>query len=738
MNTKSTKVMALVLGATILVGTASTAVYARNSDTKAPVKETKTVTAVKSGSDAVTKDETVYVFSGADGAVKKVLVNNWLQNAKQEQALNDQSNLTDIQNVKGDETFTDSGNGKLVWDANGQDIYYQGTTDQQVPIEMSIRYTLDGKEISADELAGKSGKVTIRFDYKNTQYEEVKINGKTEKIYVPFVALTGTLLDTDVFRNVTVTNGKMENLGNEIAVIGIALPGMQENLNIDKKDLEIPSYVEITADVENFKLTTTMTVASASLFDDFNSEDIDIKELTDSVGKLSDGMNQLMDGSGKLYDGLCTLLEKSQTLVAGIDQLANGATQLQTGADALSSGASQLYSGASQLSEGLETLNSNSDALNGGAEQVFNTLLSTANSQLAAAGLSVPSLSIGNYADVLNGVIASLDPDAVYQTALEKVTAGVNAKRGEIEAAVTEVVKQQVQAAVTTEVTAAVREGVAKQVQANELQFRTAVIKQAANMTVEQYEAAVKAGLIPQEKQDAIEAAIKAAMDAEVDKQMESDPVKGMIAKKTQEVTEEKMASDEIKATIATNTDAQVEKKIAELMASDEVQAQLQAAAEGAKAVIALKTSLDSYNGFYLGVIAYTSGVSSATAGAQQLMAGTETLKGGMSELDSGVDQLSDGIMTMQSKSPELISGITQLRDGSKLLDDGLKKMMEEGIQKLIDLADKDLESLTARLSATIDAAKNYNSFSGIDSGTQGHVKFIYKTDSIEVKESAN
>ncbi len=739
MNQKTTKVMALMVGAAILLGTASTAVYALNNDNKAPAKETSTVIAANPNtkSGVAAKDETVYVFSGADGSVQKVLVNNWLQNGNGEASLSDQSSLSNIENVKGDETFTTDADGKLVWQANGEDIYYQGTTDQKVPVDISIHYTLDGKEISAEELAGKTGKVTIRFDYQNNQFEEVKVNGKTEKIYVPFVALTGMMLDTDVFRNVTVKNAKMENMGNEIAVIGVAFPGMQENLNIKKEDLEIPTYFEISADVENFELSTTMTVVSASLFDDVNTDDFNFKDLTDSVGKLSDGMNKLMDGSDKLYKGLCTLLEQSNVLVSGIDQLADGATRLQSGADALSSGASQLHSGATQLSEGLNTLNSNSEALNGGAEQVFNTLLSTANSQLAAAGLSVDTLTIGNYADVLGGVIASLDETAVYQSALQQVTDGVNARRGEIEAKVTEVVKQQVTAEVTTQVIAAVREGVIQKVQENEAAFRTAVVQQAAGMTLEQYEAAVKAGLVPQEKQDAINAAVESAMAAEVEKQMESDEVKGMIAQKTQTITDEKMASDEVKAMIVSNTDAQVEKAIADTMASADVQAQLQAAAEGAKAVIALKTSLDSYNGFYLGVLAYTSGVSSATAGAQELMSGTDTLTSGMSDLDTGVDTLSGGIQTMKSKAPALIDGIVQLRDGSKMLDDGLKKMMEEGIQKLVDLADKDLENLTARVSASIEAAQDYTSFSGVNPDTQSRVKFIYKTDSIETKDIA-
>lgn len=727
------KTTALALSAAILIGVGATAVCAQNNTSSAKaVSEKPSTPAVTSKANSVpSKDETVYVLSGADGTAKQILVSNWLQNTAKADQLEDLSHLKGIENVKGNEEYTTGKDGSLIWDAAGEDIYYQGTSDQQVPVDMQIHYTLDGKEITPEELAGKTGKVTIRFDYQNHQFETATIDGKQQKIYVPFVMLTGVMLDTDVFRNVTVTNGKLENLGNTIAVIGAAMPGMQENLGISKDDFHIPDYVEITADVTDFDMGPTLTIATTSLLSNLNAEDLDIDNLKDQAQKLVEGMNQLMDGSGKLYDGLNTLMEKSGTLVDGIDQLAAGATQLQSGADALNGGASQLQSGASQLSAGLNTLDSNSAALNSGAQQVFNTLLATANTQLTAAGLSVPGLTIGNYADVLNGIIASLDETAVYQSALQQVTEGVNARRSEIEAKVTQVVKAQVSAQVTAQVTDGVRAKVTEGVKANEEQIRAAVIFSATQKTPEEYQAAVDAGLISEETQATINTAVEAAISAKIEEQMESDDIKAQIADLSQKTTEEQMASEEIKATIAQNVELQVEKAISDTMASPEIQAQLQAAAEGAKAVIALKSSLDSYNGFYLGVLAYTSGVSSATAGANELIAGANTLKGGMDSLTAGVNNLNSGIQTMKSKTPELVNGITALRDGSKALDEGLTKLMNEGIQKIADLAEDDLEDLTARLSACINAAKGYTTFSGISQQTEGTVKFIYKTDSI-------
>ena len=734
MKTKTIKVTAVALSAAVVLGIGGSAVLAKNNEVKPAPVVTSVSVAPAENAGTPAKDETVYVLADANGLAKQIIVSDWLRNPDKADVLSDRSNLAGIENVKGDEEFSVGPDGMLTWNANGQDIYYQGSTDQEIPVEMEVTYTLDGQTISPEELAGKSGHVTMRFAYRNKQVTTAVINGKKQNIHVPFVMVTGTILDTDVFRNVTVTNGKLENMGNQMIVLGIALPGMQENLNLDKKDLEIPEYVEISADVEDFDMGPVMTLATTSLFSNLKSKDLDINELKDQAKKLTDGMNQLMDGSNKLYDGLNTLLAQAQVLVSGVNQLANGATKLQAGADALNGGASQLQAGASQLSEGLSMLDSNSASLNDGARPVFNTLLSSAGTQLNAAGLSVPELSIDNYAEVLGGVIASLDETAVYQSALQQVTAGVNARRDEITAAVTDVVSQQVSTKVTAQVTAVVRDQVQEAVQAQKGQFEAAVIQQATGMTTDQYQAAVEAGLVSAEQQAAVDAAVEAAMAAEVGKQMDSEEIQGKISAVSQQTTAEKMASEEIAALIAENVEIQVEKAISDTMASEEVQAQLQAAAEGARSVIALKSSLDSYNGFYLGVLAYTSGVSSATAGSKDLIAGADALKGGMSSLSSGADDLNSGIQAMKGKTPALIDGVTALRDGSGELKDGLTKLMNEGIRKIADLAEKDLTDLTARLSAVIDAGQSYSSFSGIGSDMEGMVKFIYKTDSISAR----
>ena len=732
MKNRATKFISLALCAVVLFAAVGTSVFALTGEGKESEDENQETTINASAEAETSKDETVYVLAGADGTVQKIIVSDWIKNAMAADSLEDKTELSDIENIKGDESFTLGGDNSCVWDAQGNDIYYQGNIEKELPVQMSVCYTLDGQAIAPEALAGQSGHVTIRFDYQNMQYEEVLLDGKTEKIYVPFTMLTGMLLDTEVFRNVTISNGKLINDGDRIAVVGIAFPGLQEDLAISKEKLDIPDYVEISADVENFEMGMTMTLATTELFGAIDSDKLDLHELSDAMAELTDAMDQLMDGSSQLYDGLCTLLEKSGDLVSGINKLAEGAAQLKAGAESLDSGAAQLQAGAAQLSSGLNTLNANSSSLNGGARQVFSSLLSMANTQLSEAGLSVPALTIDNYASVLDGVIASLDDTAVYQAALEQVTATVNANRGMIEEKVTEAVQAQVEAEVSAQVTAAVQETVTQAVHENEAQFRAAVIQQALGMTVEEYKAAIEAGLVTQEQQDAVNAAVEAAMQAEIDARMQREEIQAQINPVTQQTVGEQMQSDEIQALIASNTELQVQQAISEAMSSDAVQAQLSAAAEGAKSVIALKSSLDSYNAFYLGLITYTSGVSSAAAGANELKTGADALKAGTSELSAGAAELLQGIQTMKDSAPALVDGITQLRDGSMELSDGLKQFNKEGIQKLIEAVDGDLDGLSNRIRVTADVAKHYTSFSGISEDMDGDVKFIYKTDSIE------
>jgi X-X-X-leu-X-X-gly heptad repeats len=757
MNRNIKKLLAAGLCCAILiVGIGASVLAITSGKDQKKTEEKPVVMAAENDADFV-KDETVYVLTGADGSVDKIIVSDWIKNSVGSNSFSDKSELTNVENVKGDQTYTMNGDHMRVWDAQGNDIYYQGNIEKELPVILSVSYKLDGKNISFSELAGKSGKVTIRFDYTNNQYETVEIDGKQEKINVPFAMLTGMILDNDVFSNVEVSNGKLLNDGDHTVIAGIAFPGLQSNLNLDADKLKIPDYVEITADVKNFEMANTVTIATNEIFSNINTEELNsIDDLTDSLDEMTDAMDQLIDGSSNLYDGLCTLLDKSDELISGINQLSDGALKLKNGTHDLSDGTAELVNGATELSDGtsslldgakelvngaktlaggLETLTTNNDTLNNGAKQVFESLLSMADEQLAATGLSVPKLTIQNYAQVLNEVIASLDQDHIAKQAQEiarqTVTEMVNAQKDVIRATVAAKVQEEVAA----QVTEAVRTNVESQVLA------------AMGMSKEEYEASVKAGMVTAEQQAQVTAAINAQMAIETVQTTISATINAQ------------MQSDNIQAMITAKTEEQIPLLIEQNMNSPEVQAQITSALEqaksGATAISALKEQLDSYHQFYIGLGQYTAGVASAKDGANQLYIGADqlksgakqvndgsnqlkdganTLKGGAAELYAGMSELYDGILTLKDGVPALIDGVTQLRDGAMLLSDGLKEFSKEGIQKLVDAVDGDMNSLITRFKSTVDVSKNFKSFSGISDDMDGQVKFIYRTDAIEIK----
>ena len=686
------------------------------------------------------KDETVYVMAKADGTVDKIIVSDWIKNNKGADTIRDLSTVGDIENVKTDASFTLDSDNMRVWEANGEDLYLKGTGKQPLPVDLTVTYSLDGSAISPEQLAGKSGKVTIRFDYTNNAYETVKIDGKDERIYVPFLMMSGMILDGEKFSNVTVTNGKVISDGDRTMLAGIAFPGLQHDLGLTRDEIDIPSYFEVNADVKDFELGATVTIAANPLTKDIDPDELDsLDDLKASMNTLESAMTALIDGSSQLYTGLDTLLEKSGTLSEGVDalyagaeQLSDGAAQVDDGAKELSKGAATLSDGtitldlgALDLSSGLKTLDSNSGALNTGSDMTFTSILATAQKSLKEAGLDVPNLTPENYTTVLNTLIDSLSEEKVKAqaeaTAKEKVTAAVEANRETVTAGVTEAVRQNVQAEVES--------GVRAQV--------TAKVIETLGYTVDEYNSAVAAGMVD----EAVQAQVNGAIEA----QMNSDEVSATITS----LVDQNMQSEAIQSTIAQKTEEKIQSLIDENMQSEEVlngiAEALAKAKAGRESIIALKAQLDSYNTFNKGLKTYTDGVGSASAGADQLHSGTtqiklgssalkdgaSALKDGTEQLSDGADTLKDGVLTLKNGVPALIDGVSQLRDGSMQLSDGLQQFSDEGISKITSLLKNDVGNIVERLKATIKVAQNYKSYSGLTDQMDGEVKFIYKTEEI-------
>ena len=408
-----------------LVGTGigATAVFAEKNSTAVTAEADSTTDSSKDADDIADKlmdsvslkdndadkDESVYLISDANGNVNKTIVVDHLKNKDKKDTLEDASNLSDIENVKGKEKFTQSGD-KLTWQAGGKDIYYQGTATEEPPVTQKVTYYLDGKEISPEDLAGKSGKVKIRFDYTNTTSYTETVNGEKQTVSVPFAAITGLVLG-DGFENIEVTNGKAEVSDSSSVVLGYALPGLKDSLGIKDKDLDgdvnIPEYMEMTADVKNFSMPAAMTfVVNAS--DYVSTDGIDTSDLDDMINDLKDASTQLQDGSKTLAEGTDTLADGLSTLQSKLGTFASGVGTLQSGLKTYTDGVSTLSGGLNTLGNSTGALVSGADKLNDGAGQL-------------ASGSATLKDGLKSYTDGANGLAkGASDLDAGIGTLAEK------------------------------------------------------------------------------------------------------------------------------------------------------------------------------------------------------------------------------------------------------------------------------------------------------------------------------
>ena len=540
------------------------------------------------------KDETVYILADAQGAARKIIVSDWLKNPQGADTLPDVSTLENIENVKGLETFENG-----LWNAAGKDIYYQGESQAQLPLEMRVSYALDGQEIAPEALAGKSGRVTIRFDFTVSQ--------KQAGVSVPFAVVTAALLENEVFTDVQVTNGQLVNDGERTLVVGAALPGLQSSLGLTEDQLALPEYVEISAQAEGFALPVTAALASCEPFALLPVERLDsVEDLKQAAKKLDDGMARLIDGGTQLYDGLATLETKSGELAQGV----------------------------SQLNDGLAQLTAQNDTLNSACDQVFAALLAAANEQLAAASPDAPALTQENYAAVLDQLIAALSPEGVAAAARQQVEQAVRQQE--------DTIRQAVEAAVREQAAAQVRQAVEEGVREKALA--------ALDTTPEAYAAALEAGKIPQEQQQQLAAALE--------QQMASDAVQALI----QQQTDAQMQSQEAVQAVAQNVEAQVQALVEQQMQSDAVQAQVQAAEaqyqSALESLTALRAQLESFQAFHDGLAAYTQGAASAAAGAAQINEAMPALTQGVSQLRSGAMQLKTGLTVLNASGIQRITGL--------------------------------------------------------------------------------
>ena len=607
----------------------------------------------------VTKEETVYVVTDSSGTQEDVIVSDHLVNKGKSKTIADETTLSDIENVKGEETFKQNGDA-LTWDAEGNSIYYQGKTEEEVPVTMDVVYRLNDRVVSGPELQGESGKVEIRINYENN----AEYNGTT----VPFIVMTGLIVTDDSFQNIKISKGKVIDDGEKLLVVGMAAPGLAQTLGIGESELGIGSTVTITGDARKFAVEDMMTIVTNAFFEDIDSDGIDL-DYDDEIAALNKGSKALVDGSKLLHDGLNTMSNSMPKLEEGVNSLKTGADKLnkgtkdaKKGADALKNGTQELKDNVSPLISGLGSAAEGIAALKQGSTQELGGL------EKIQAGL--------------NGAGTETNPGPV--AALEQVETGLNAVSQQLK---NKAVDMNASAAAASQLSSYM-DDVNKVVSENKEALIALGYSDLVNKTPAMKQAA--AGLAT---------GLSSAPDA-------LNTAAAGIDKSSGAVDQVKQGIEQIKEGL--NGDGTEENPgiVAGMMAID--------------------NGLGELNTNFSTIASKTGALST---GVDELANGAKQLADGEGLLSDGAQALANGMNALQEKSSTLIDGVDQLDKGSLELSNGMSKLYNEGIKKIVDMYNEDLKGTLDSVDGMLDAGRGYKTFTKLPSDMDGNVKFIYKTD---------
>lgn len=362
-------VCATAMMATMLVGCGSKENSVENSKAKDAQKDMQTLeSSLVNHSAEAGKTETVYVMMDADGNVNNTVVSEWLHNPDGSETMSDMTNLSDIEVVKGDATYTTDGE-NIEWNTAGGDIFYQGSTDEELPVSVSVSYELDGKPVSAEALEGAKGHLVMTFNYTNNTAKEVTTAQGTYTIYQPFAMISGVIFDCEKVSDVTVDGGSAVNDGERVIVYGTAFPGLYESLGVeeyleDDNDISFPDKVVIEAEVEDFSAPITMTVATNSALNQLKLDELGTTdELDVYMSALTEGMDALVEGAAQLDEGANALSDGLMELQGNVPTLTTGVAALLTGAKDLSDGSATLAAYNEGIKEGLTAIANGSSTL---------------------------------------------------------------------------------------------------------------------------------------------------------------------------------------------------------------------------------------------------------------------------------------------------------------------------------------------------------------------------------------
>lgn len=395
-----------------------------------------TVFAQSNDENPTEKTETVYSVLNSDGSISDTIVSSWLHDEDGINNIKETLNLTDVKNIKSNEKPSKDGN-TYTWNAKGNDVYYEGTATKQLPVSVKIRYELDGQEMSANDIQGKSGHLKLTISFTNNYSQVKNINGKSIVIHPSYLAGGMLNMSTGKFSNVKCESGKIVNDGTNEMLAFANIPGLNETLKsagLDKvnNQLGISDDVTVEADVNDFDLGSIMVGMTNEI--DLNQELGEIgsvSELTDGIDQLIEADNQLIDGSKQLYDGTTQLKEQAAPLTGSSDQvrqLSAGAIQLNDGVKALQTGISQYTAGASAINEGVNKLY--------GIPQGAAAISSGMNTK-GKSGFSMveASSTLRKGLDQLNSVAAGISAESYYNSLMDNVKtaeAGVTKLQNEV------------------------------------------------------------------------------------------------------------------------------------------------------------------------------------------------------------------------------------------------------------------------------------------------------------------
>lgn len=734
----------------------------------------------------VEKKETSYLILNADGSVQEQITSDWLHSDDGFDAVTDESDLSDIQNLKSDVMPEQSGN-TLKWTTDETDIYYQGKNSAQAPVGVSIEYTLDGKAVTADELKGQSGHLVATVKLTNNTGEEVTVNGKKRTVYTPFFTVAAAVLPSENFKNITTEHGLVESDSKTQVACYLAVPGMKEAVSdllpdsFDKLDDLMLDTLTLEADATDCTVPTFLFAAAPSL------SDLDLDEVSDELGdtmdELTDAIDQLKDGSGALDDAVGTLVES-------LDTFASSYSQFDAGVDSALNGTQTLANGTENLLENAQLLATKTGELSLGAIQLQNStaqLAGVMNQQLVP-GLVEASEKKTALEDKMTELSGKLETVEIPDMTALKAQLGAGAEQV-FDGAASGAAKAASEAAASNAATVASQK-TAEEIKGNVQAASSSedVTNAAAALTTQLYQDGYSAGY--QASKTCVEMALNDSTLGLDDTQKEailnalaqpstSTPSAEVISNGTAQVSGmvEKIASDIDPNAIASAVGPKVAEQVAPIVtekvtSSDDLAAAKQSAVQQVAAAIPdintdelkslmgefkdlssqageMMDSVDTLTGALYNaenpadtntVVGAANAISDGAAklgsGASQLATGTSAFATGVGTLDTGTNQLLSGMETLSSSSKTVSNAIGQFQSGGAELKDGTSEL-SDGMTEFSDTINDKLDGLSeitdpdSTLARVIDIMKDRaDSFkgSGRADGTDMTVSYVMRT----------